>query len=56
MTLTSGFSFGWMPRGHYREINLLSARELQRLFPDAEIHRERVAGLTKSIIAVRRPS
>jgi SAM-dependent methyltransferase len=53
--LNRRFSFGWMSREHYREINLLSARELQRIFPDAEIHRERVAGLTKSLIAVRRP-
>jgi SAM-dependent methyltransferase len=53
--LNRRFSFGWMPRHGYREINLLSVRELRRLFPDAEIQRERVGGLTKSIIAVRRP-
>jgi SAM-dependent methyltransferase len=50
------FYFGWMPRGQYSEINLLSAREMRRMFPDAEIHRERVFGLTKSLIAVRRPA
>jgi hypothetical protein len=33
------------------EIRLLGARELGRLFPDAELYRERVLGLTKSLIA-----
>jgi len=32
----------------------LTAGELRRLFPDAEIHRERIFGLTKSLMAVRR--
>jgi SAM-dependent methyltransferase len=32
----------------------LTAGDLRRLFPDAEIHRERVLGVTKSIMAVRR--
>lgn len=34
------------------EINLLAAREMRWLFPDADIVRERSAGLTKSLIAV----
>lgn len=52
--LNRRFTLGWQPKGEWEEINLLSARDLRRLFPDAEIHRERVLGLTKSIIAVRR--
>jgi hypothetical protein len=52
--LNRRFSFGWREKGRWEPIKLLSARELQRLFPDAEIHRERVLGLTKSLMAVRR--
>jgi SAM-dependent methyltransferase len=40
-----------MPRTPYEEIELLGAAELRELFPDAVIVRERVAGLTKSLIA-----
>jgi ubiquinone/menaquinone biosynthesis C-methylase UbiE len=36
------------------ELRLLSLREVGRLFPDAEIHREKWFGLTKSFIAVRK--
>ena len=54
--LNRRFSLGWRQRGHWEEVNLLSARRLQQLFPDAEIHRERLFGLTKSLMAVRRPS
>lgn len=35
------------------EVELLSVSELRYLFPDATLHRERFAGLTKSVIAVR---
>lgn len=52
--LNRRFSFGWREKGRWEPITLLSARDLQRLFPDAEIHRERVFGLTKSLMAVRR--
>jgi hypothetical protein len=36
------------------DIELLSADEMRFYFPDAELRRERVAGLTKSFIAVKR--
>jgi len=40
---------------HYLEdILLLSANELRALFPDAQVHRERVLGLAKSLVASRR--
>lgn len=35
------------------DTELLSATELRYLFPEADIHRERLLGLTKSIVAVR---
>ena len=40
-----------MPRGPYERIELLDASELRELFPEAVILRERLAGLTKSLIA-----
>jgi 2-polyprenyl-3-methyl-5-hydroxy-6-metoxy-1,4-benzoquinol methylase len=52
--LNRRFTLGWQPKGEWEEINLLTASDLRRLFPDAEIHRERLLGLTKSLIAVRR--
>lgn len=39
---------------HYlRDIRLLDARDMRRLFPGAKIVRERLGGWTKSLIAVR---
>jgi ubiquinone/menaquinone biosynthesis C-methylase UbiE len=52
--LNNRFSLGWREKGDWEEVNLLSAQDLRRLFPDAEIHRERVFGLTKSLMAVHR--
>ena len=52
--------YGWMLRPTAEdvsdlvdELRLLSYREMQELFPDCEIRRERVFGLTKSYIVVR---
>jgi 2-polyprenyl-3-methyl-5-hydroxy-6-metoxy-1,4-benzoquinol methylase len=52
--LNQRFTLGWQAKGQWEEITLLSARDLQRCFPDAEIHREKVFGLTKSLVALRR--
>jgi SAM-dependent methyltransferase len=52
--LNQRFTLGWKEKGKWEEINLLSARDLRRLFPDGEIHRERLFGLTKSLMVVRR--
>ena len=52
--------WGWLERPSGREargfvenIHPLAARDLRRLFPGARIERERVLGLTKSVLAVR---
>jgi hypothetical protein len=52
--LNRRFTLGWQAKGEWEEITLLGARDLRRLFPEAEIHREKVLGLTKSLIVVRR--
>jgi SAM-dependent methyltransferase len=51
--LVARFQLGWQQKGEMETIRLLSARQLQQLFPDATIHRERLLGLTKSLMAVR---
>ena len=52
--LNRRFTLGWQGKGHWEEINLLTANDMRGLFPDAEIKRERLFGLTKSLMAVRR--
>lgn len=51
--------WGWLQRpseeearGFVEHVHLLSARDLRCLFPNAAIMRERVLGLTKSVVAV----
>jgi hypothetical protein len=34
-------------------VELVSAAEMKFLFPDAELYRERVLGVTKSLVAIR---
>lgn len=51
--LSDRFTLGWHEKGQWEEIDLLTERELGALFPDAVIHRERLFGLTKSLMAVR---
>lgn len=59
LLLRRGFGFRGKARDiesameNVQSINLLSARQMKHLFPDAVIERERVMGLTKSLIAVR---
>jgi 2-polyprenyl-3-methyl-5-hydroxy-6-metoxy-1,4-benzoquinol methylase len=51
--LNHHFTLGWHEKGQWEDIDLLTARELGQLFPDAVIHRERLLGVTKSLMAVR---
>lgn len=52
--LNKRFTLGWRKKGDWEEANLLTAGDLRRLFPDGEIHREKLFGLTKSLMVVRR--
>jgi hypothetical protein len=55
---------GWMKRvpdprearAVVESIRLLNTRQMQQLFPDGQIYREKIAGFTKSITAWRPPS
>ena len=59
--LVRRFSLGWFSRAQnsaeaeaiVRSIRLLSRRELQKLFPDARLVREKFLGFTKSFIVYR---
>lgn len=50
--LTRYFTIGFRGAGSASDFSMLTARELRSLFPEAEIHRERVLGLTKSLMAI----
>ncbi len=51
--LNRRFTLGWRAKGGWEEINLLTTADMRRLFPDAEIHHERIVGLAKSLMVVR---
>lgn len=61
--LLKRFQLGWFPKaktddealGYAREIQLLNRREFAALFPEARLIDERVAGLTKSFMAIHDP-
>ena len=42
--------------GFLNEVRLLDEKEMKQLFPGCEISKERIAGLTKSLIAIRKPN
>ena len=53
--LNQRFTMGFRAKGEWYETTLLSASDLRRLFPEAQIHREKRFGLTKSLMVVRGP-
>jgi hypothetical protein len=53
--LNQRFTMGFRKKGEWYETTLLSAGEFRRLFPEAELYKEKRFGLTKSLMAVRGP-
>ncbi len=51
--LNSRIALGWRTRGSWTPTVMPSVRELRRLFPDGTVKRERVFGLTKSLMVYR---
>jgi SAM-dependent methyltransferase len=50
--LSARFTMGWRAKGDPADFEMLNRKELAALFPDGEIHRERLLGLTKSFMIV----
>lgn len=51
--LNRRWKIGWQAKGACETIHLVGTKDMRRLFPDAEIHSEKVLGLTKSLMVVR---
>ncbi|MEO6866256.1 MAG: methyltransferase domain-containing protein [Gemmatimonadaceae bacterium] len=57
--LVQRYKLGWMPRRpdyeaarrEVEQVRLMSASEMRALFPDGELYREKIGGLTKSLVS-----